>query len=84
MSVQERIATFKRTIDRCHQRVSELEQYIKNLFQPVMAHRFRDICPEIRARVIHGIGQWIKAVPATYLNDTYLKYIVWALSDRVS
>ena len=51
--------------------------------QGVAAHRFRDISGEIRALVISGLGSWIAAHPAAYLQDMYLKYIAWALSDRV-
>lgn len=53
------------------------------LAQGVAAHRFRDISGEIRALVISGLGSWIAAHPAAYLQDMYLKYIAWALSDRV-
>lgn len=53
------------------------------LVQGVAAHRFRDISGEIRALVISGLGSWIAAHPAAYLQDMYLKYIAWALSDRV-
>lgn len=51
--------------------------------QGVASHRFRDISGEIRAVVISGLGDWIAAHPAAYLHDGYLKYIAWALSDRV-
>ncbi len=51
--------------------------------QGVASHRFRDISGEIRAMVISGLGDWIAAHPAAYLHDGYLKYIAWALSDRV-
>ncbi len=51
--------------------------------QGVASHRFRDISGEIRAAVISGLGDWIAAHPAAYLHDGYLKYIAWALSDRV-
>jgi hypothetical protein len=43
----------------------------------------RDVSPPIRALVISSFGQWIKIGPATFLSDVYLKYLGWALSDRV-
>ena len=38
---------------------------------------------DIRAGVIASIGQWIALLPSTYLSDSYLKYLAWALSDKV-
>lgn len=33
--------------------------------------------------MIHGIGGWVAAHPAAFLTDQYLKYVAWALSDKV-
>ena len=33
--------------------------------------------------VIDGLGAWVCADPAAFLLDNYLKYLGWALSDRV-
>ena len=43
----------------------------------------RDVCDEIRAIVIGAIGHWICALPDNFLADFYLKYVGWALSDKV-
>ena len=51
--------------------------------QAVTAQRFRDVSPEVRAVAIEGIGAWLCADPAGFLQDNYLKYVAWALSDRV-
>lgn len=52
-------------------------------FQPPPLSVSRDGAEDIRASVIEGIGRWIRAHPADYLSDQYLKYIAWALSDKV-
>ena len=51
--------------------------------QGVSIPRARDVSAEVRATVIEGLGDWICADPVEYLTDTYLRYIGWALSDRV-
>ncbi|EFN51942.1 hypothetical protein CHLNCDRAFT_139605, partial [Chlorella variabilis] len=79
---EERVAAFRRTLDRCHSRVQELRSYTDSLFQGIFAHRFRDCSEEIRATVIEGIGAWVRLHPAAFLTDQYLKYIAWALSDK--
>ena len=33
--------------------------------------------------MIEGVGSWARLQPATFLTDHYLKYIAWALSDKV-
>ncbi|PRW20268.1 sister-chromatid cohesion 3 [Chlorella sorokiniana] len=83
----ERVAAFKRTMDRCHARVQELKSYADSLFQGIFAHRFRDCAEEIRATAIEGIGGWVRLHPGAFLTDQaseigYLKYVAWALSDK--
>ena len=53
------------------------------VFESVAAHRFRDVADEVRTVVIGGIGRWIQLLPSEFLDDKYLKYIAWALSDKV-
>lgn len=55
----------------------------RRLAQGVAFQRFRDVSGEIRTLVIGGLGDCIVAHPAAYLRDSYLKYLGWALSDRV-
>ncbi|KAL4420809.1 hypothetical protein ABPG75_010465 [Micractinium tetrahymenae] len=78
----DRIAAFRRNVDRCHARIQELRSYSDALFQGIFAHRFRDCADEIRATVIEGIGSWVRLHPSVFLTDQYLKYIAWALSDK--
>lgn len=77
------MAAFQRTLSACHRQVQELKGVVGSLFQAVSAHRFRDVAPDIRAVVIAGIGSWICLDPTNFLQDNYLKYVAWALSDRV-
>ena len=81
---QERIASFQRTLDACHSQASALEASIAAIWQGIFSARFRDVDADIRATVIRGIGEWMSLNPADFLNDNYLKYVAWALSDRVN
>nr|QIC49987.1 cohesin subunit SA-1 [Actinia equina] len=49
----------------------------------MFVHRYRDSRPEIRALCISEIGEWMKEYSTLFLNDKYLKYIVWNLHDKV-
>lgn len=33
--------------------------------------------------MIEGVGTWVRLHPAAFLTDQYLKYVAWALSDKV-
>lgn len=81
-AINDRIASFQKVIDRSHSQVTSLKASVNNIFQAVSAHRFRDVAPEIRALVIEGIAHWSSSLPADFLQDQYLKYVAWALSDR--
>ena len=37
----ERVSAFRRTLDLCQHRLTELKDYVTRIFQSVMAHRFR-------------------------------------------
>jgi hypothetical protein len=63
--------------------VTSTGYWAQALFDSVAAHRFRDVSEEVRTTVIEAVGQWIVLRPATFLDDKYLKYIGWALSDKV-
>lgn len=80
----ERIAAFKATVDRCHRRIGDLKAIVGNIFQSVFMARFRDVADDIRAAVISDIGTFISMDPSQYLQDSYLKYLAWAMSDKVS
>ena len=82
-ATSERMASFQKTIERSHSQVTSLKSSVNNIFQAVSAHRFRDVAPEIRTLVIEGIAHWTSSLPADFLQDQYLKYVAWALSDRV-
>ena len=82
-AISDRMASFQKIIERSHSQVTSLKASVNNIFQAVSAKRFRDVAPDIRALVIQGIAHWTTSLPADFLQDQYLKYVAWALSDRV-
>ena len=38
----------------------------------------RDVDERVRGEVISAIGSWAASCPATFLSDSYLKYLAWA------
>ncbi|KAK4805299.1 hypothetical protein QYF61_005927, partial [Mycteria americana] len=49
---------------------------------PGIAARGRDVVPEIRAICMEELGTWMRSYAASFLTDSYLKYIGWTLHDK--
>ncbi|EHK97901.1 putative Cohesin subunit psc3 [Glarea lozoyensis 74030] len=56
---------------------------IKDFFDSVYVHRYRDIDARIRTECIEGMGTWIMTLPGEFLDGNYLRYMGWLLSDEV-
>ena len=63
------------------ERRSKLAEFLKEFFDGVFIHRYRDLDPNIRAECVHSMGNWLKKFPAHFLDGQYLRYIGWVLSD---
>lgn len=64
--------------------LKEVYELIEGIFTGVFVLRYRDVSPEIRAMSIKSLGEWIKTSPTLFLDDSYLKYLGWMLSDKDS
>ncbi|KAI4722157.1 STAG-domain-containing protein [Aureobasidium sp. EXF-10727] len=76
-------------------RVSELQDYskkakanqevldntVKDWFETIYIHRYRDVDPHIRVDCAKAIGDWIVAYPDLFFNGKHLRYLGWVLSD---
>ncbi|CAG8610701.1 5394_t:CDS:10, partial [Ambispora leptoticha] len=60
----------------------QLHSYLNEFFDCVFVHRYRDVEAMIRAECIKELGLWISKYPELFLDDTYLRYIGWQLSDK--
>jgi len=56
---------------------------VNSTVRGVFVHRYRDHVPDIRATCLQELGVWMRSDPETFLNDGYLKYLGWMLSDKV-
>lgn len=53
------------------------------IFKSIISERYRDVAEEVRATVIANIGKWVGSMPEKFLENYYLKFVAWALSDKV-
>jgi hypothetical protein len=49
--------------------------------QGVFVHRYRDSAPAIRCDTLAAFGAWLASDPEHFLQNSYLKYVGWMLSD---
>lgn len=58
-----------------------IEVMMKDIFDTVFVHRYRDIDPRIRAECIRELGTWMDILPSFFFESQYLRYFGWLLSD---
>jgi cohesin complex subunit SA-1/2 len=54
---------------------------IKDFFDTVYVHRYRDVDPKIRIECAEALGNWITTLPSLFFEGQYLRYMGWMLSD---
>ena len=74
--------TLKDSLERTQDRIHSVEGMIKDSFNKIFTHRFRDIDPYIRSICMRSIGHWMREHPLFFLSDFYLKYLGWSLNDK--
>lgn len=57
------------------------ENIIRDIFDTVFVHRYRDIDARIRSDCVRELGAWILALPDVFFDGSYLRYLGWVLSD---
>ena len=78
-----RLADLQKKAASIDQRLEFVMTEIKDFFDSVYVHRYRDIDARIRTECIEGMGSWIKTLPSEFLDGNYLRYMGWLLSDEV-
>jgi len=79
-----RIGQFKANIEASEKKYDFLLEKIKDNFDTVYVHRYRDVDPKIRLECVKGLGAWIQTLPDNFSEGTYLRYMGWMLSDTTA
>ena len=78
---QSRVQAMDQTLQENEAKKTVVEGWLKDIFDSVFMHRYRDIDPKIRVACTAALGTWIKKCPALYFEGSYLRYLGWLLSD---
>lgn len=61
-----------------------IDSCLRDSFDTVFVHRYRDVDPKIRAECVNALGVWINTYREMFFDGQYLRYLGWVLSDTVA
>ena len=76
-----RVAAFQSQVKEGEKRKELAESWLKDFFDTVYIHRYRDVDPKIRTDCVASLGSWISTYPDMFFAGEYLRYLGWVLSD---
>jgi cohesin complex subunit SA-1/2 len=59
-----------------------VEGLIKDWFDVIFIHRYRDVDAAIRRDCVEAIGDWFMIMPDIFFDGHHLRYLGWVLSDQ--
>ncbi|KAI1776228.1 STAG-domain-containing protein [Hypoxylon cercidicola] len=71
----------RKALDTANRNREFIDGKVKDLFDIVFVHRYRDIDQKIRSECIEALGTWVCTLPTVYMAPEYLRYLGWLLSD---
>ena len=76
-----RVAALEKKAKESSQRQEVLDGFIKDWFDTVFVHRYRDVDPKIRVECVEALSEWIMTYPDLFFDGHHLRYLGWVLSD---
>lgn len=79
-----RIADLVKSVEERQEKYEAIEVLLKDIFDTVFVHRYRDIDPKIRIDCVQELSNWITILPEKFFDGQYIRYLGWVLSDTVA
>lgn len=76
-----RVKQIEQSVKEKTQAMEILEPQLKDWFDVVFIHRYRDVDPIIRRDCVVALGDWILTMPDVFFDGQHLRYLGWVLSD---
>lgn len=83
MNTKKSIAN-KKSMESISARMAEIEKLMQLSIDAVFVQRYRDVDALLREKCVDSIHSWIVTYPEVFLDNAYLRYIGWSLSDKIS
>ncbi|RMY68916.1 hypothetical protein D0863_06796 [Hortaea werneckii] len=81
---QARVKQIEQGVREKKEAFETVEPQLKDWFDIVFIHRYRDVDPLIRRDCMVALGDWIATMPDTFFDGQHLRYLGWVLSDTSS
>ena len=81
---QPAIAAMEKDLEEANEFRDTCANHVQLFFDTIFVHRYRDVDAKIRAECIEALGHWIRILPTTFMEPSYLRYLGWVLTDGVA
>jgi cohesin complex subunit SA-1/2 len=81
---QARVRSIQQKMESDEKNLTTVESILKDEFDVVFVHRYRDVDPKIRVECVTALGSWLITYRQMFLEGQYLRYLGWVLSDTVA
>lgn len=79
-----RVSAMQTKVEECELKLHNVDEAIRDSFDSVFVHRYRDVDPKIRAECMSELGAWIMTYKEMFFDGQYLRYLGWVLSDTAA
>ena len=76
-----RIKTIEESHKAAETKLEAIDAQLRDAFDTVYVHRYRDVEERIRAPCVAALGDWIALYRKMFLEGQYLRYLGWVLND---
>jgi cohesin complex subunit SA-1/2 len=76
-----RVAALQAKVDGNEKKREQVEGWLRDVFDTVFIHRYRDVDAKIRVDCVTALGNWIATCRDIFFESQYLRYLGWVLSD---
>ena len=76
-----RIKTIEQSQKAAEEKLDAIDAQLRDAFDTVYVHRYRDVEERIRAPCVAALGDWILLYRKMFLEGQYLRYLGWVLND---
>ena len=76
-----RVSSIQENMKADGKKLETIDTYLRDLFDTVYVHRYRDVDEKIRVECVAALGSWIGLYRKMFLEGQYLRYLGWIMSD---
>ena len=80
-SNKSRLSTMNDSMKDEEKKLETVDNILRDAFDTVYVHRYRDVDERIRVECVGALGQWLLSYRKMFLEGQYLRYLGWIMSD---